>query len=74
MMVEIYEKNYEISMTISFVLLREYNDGQFYFLTRSMMVGFVPLSVLFGYEISMTVGFFLLLLYEISKMVGFVTL
>jgi len=50
---------YEISKTVSFVLLRVFNDGrfcsvasQFWWVTRSQ-----SWWVLVGYEISMTVGF-----------------
>jgi len=64
-----------------FVLLREFNNGRnlwkkvqnfnghFYFFTRSQWR-----SVLFSYEISMTVGFVPLFLYKISVTVSFVAL
>jgi len=78
---------YEISMTVSFVPLRDFNNGCFFnerLFTKSSSKRF-KLLVLFSYEISMMVvlfnceismmvSFVSLFFYDISKTFGFVSL
>jgi len=60
---------YEISRNVAFVWLRHFYDDWFCFVKK-----FQWRSVLFGYDISMTVGFVPLFSYEILRKVGLVLL
>jgi len=67
---------YDISKTVCFISLQDFNDGRFCSIMRSRQCFFFITrvhwwSILFLHKISMTVGFVPLFLYEISMTVSF---
>jgi len=65
---------YEISKTVRFVLLWDFNDRRFVWLRNLNDGRFTVSIVFFCYKILNTVGFVSMFTYKISKTVGFVAL